>query len=309
MKGKFFFIALSFFILGNVLYPKDLLDARAASFIDGKTLVLYDAASGNLPDKSWMSFTDFPPGGASLTYAEGATVLDTTLAGNDTFAGWVSSGSTTSGFPILDRTTGFQLNFTMQVDRETHGSKNRAGFSIIILDQEARGIELAYWENEIWAQSDENTGELFRHGEGSAFATTNMTEYQLTFVGDTYTLTANSQPLLTGPIRDYSSFEGFPDPYQTPNFLFMGDDTTSSESRVRLRFVSVTGSEPVLPTTTNMAPTELPTPTASLTPLPSVVPLSSPTSEPSHRVVEFCPTGFFMMVVASVVMLKRNRRG
>ena len=46
-----------------------------ALFSDGKTLVLYDAASGDIPS-TLMSFTDFPPGLALPTFSEGATVVE-----------------------------------------------------------------------------------------------------------------------------------------------------------------------------------------------------------------------------------------
>ncbi len=212
-------------ILGGTLPTLSFNDARAASFAGQKTLVLYDAASGAIPSETLMDFTDFPPGAASLAYSDGGTVMDTSPSGMGTFAGWVSGQASTPGFPILDRTSGFQVNFTLQVERETHTNNNRAGFSLILLDQDAKGIELAFWENEIWAQNDDRTGGLFTHGEGVAFPTTGLTEYQVSIVGDTYTLTANSEQLLTGPVRDYSKFDGFPDPYETPNFLFWGDDT------------------------------------------------------------------------------------
>ncbi|MGZ9223661.1 MAG: choice-of-anchor Y domain-containing protein, partial [Anaerolineales bacterium] len=224
--------------------------ASATSAVGGKTLVLYDAAAGALPTAPLMNFTDFPPGAASPAYANGMTFLDTTTSGNSTYAGWISNVTTTPGFPTLDRTVGFQLDFALQIDSESHTNNNRAGFSIIVLSDDARGIELAFWENEIWAQNDQKTGGLFRHGEGTLFATTTgLINYQVIVVNDTYTLTANTEPILTGPQRDYSQFEGFPDPYETPNFLFLGDDTTSAQARIQLGFVSITGTERPTPTT------------------------------------------------------------
>src|SRR5215211_7472575 len=149
MQKKTLFASL-LFILASAFCAHPLKYAQAAPFADGKTLVLYDASSGHLPSSSMMTFTDFPPGSALLTYAEDESILDTTLSSADTFAGWVSNPTTSTGFPILDPTTGFQLNFTMQVESETHVNKNRAGFSVIVLDQNAKGIEISFWENEIW---------------------------------------------------------------------------------------------------------------------------------------------------------------
>lgn len=311
MNKKILFPSLLFIILASAFYSARSKGARAVSLAGDKTLILYDAASGQIPDTSLMHFTDFPPGSASLSYSDSVTILDTTKTSMDTFAGWVASQSTTPGFPLLDRTIGVQVNFTLQVESETHANNNRAGFSLIVLDQDAKGIELSFWENEIWAQSDENTGGLFRRGERISFATTSLTDYQLTIIGDTYTLTANLQPLLTGPVRDYSAFDGFPDPYQTPNFLFLGDDTTSSQSRVLLQFVSVMGTEPVIPTVANTSTsTSVPLPTPSFTPLPSATAVPSPTPTPTNPVSELCPPGwlFTAVIIITVAMRKKVRR-
>jgi hypothetical protein len=210
----------------------------------------------------------------------------------------------------MDRTTGIHVNFTLQVESEMHTSKNRSGFSVIILDQQANGIELSFWENEIWAQNDDHTGGLFTHGEEATFQTnTSLTDYQVTFTGETYTLTANSTPILSGPIRDYSKFDGFPDPYETPNFLFLGDDTTSSQARVRLRFVSITGAEPSMPTVASTTTTmNTPLPTASLTPLPNATVLPSPT--PPASGLDFCPSGWLLvfMMISSIIVAKNIKR-
>ena len=271
-----------------------------ALFSDGKTLVLYDAASGDIPNTLVMSFTDFPPGVALPTFSEGATVVDTTISGTDTYAGWVAGEVTTSGFPILDRTVGARVNFTLQVDSEAHTNNDRAGFSVIILDKAAKGIELSFWENEIWVKSDDGTGGIFKHGEGIAFATSALTDYQVLFMGDTYTLTANAEPLLAGPLRDYSAFAGFPDPYETPNFLFFGDNTTSAQARVRLRFVSVTGTEPVVPTSTGA----ISLPTASSTPQPQPSATPDPALPPSKPVFELCPSGWLVGVLVIARLTK-----
>jgi hypothetical protein len=310
MNKKIIFPGLcSFLTLGSAFHSLDLKGIGAAPYVGGKTLVLYDAAGGTIPSAPLMSFTDFPPGAALPTYSDGATVMDTTTSGQDSYAGWISNGATTSGFPILDRTAGFQINFTLQIENESHRNNNRAGFSLIVLSDDARGIELAFWENEIWVQSDHSTGGLFKHGEGIVFSTTTgLIDYRLIIIDDTYPLTANVQPVLTGPVRDYSTFDGFPDPYETPNFLFLGDNTTSAQTGVRLRFVSVTGTEPVTPIVRNtITSTSSPLPTASSTPLPSVTPV--PSSIPARRVFEFCPSGWllFAALITNAMMLKITR--
>lgn len=310
MNKNIIFPALAFcLILGSSLSSVNLKGANAASLVDGKTLVLYDAASGTIPGAPLMNFTDFPLGAAAPAFVDGRTVVDTTTAGRDTYAGWVATESSTPGFPLLDRAAGFQVSFTIQLESESHRNDNRAGFSIIVLSEDTRGIELGFWQNQIWAQSDESTGGLFRHGEGIAYATsTGLTEYQLTILDDTYTLTANSQPILTGPLRDYSPFDGFPDPYETPNFLFLGDNTTSAQARIHLSLVSITGTEPPIPTPTGTgisisSPTPLPTETPA--PTPGVTLVSPPT--PANKVLEFCPSGGLLVVMILAMLMKSGR--
>ena len=135
---------------------------------------------------------------------------------------------------------------------------------------------------------------------------TGLIDYQLTIIDDAYTLIANTQSILTGPLRDYSDFDGFPDPYQTPNFLFLGDDTTSAQARVRLGYLAITGEEPVLPTAANTS-TSSPSLTAPFTPLPSNTPVPSPI--PTRKVPEVCPSGgFFLVVMSTSTMLIKFKR-
>lgn len=306
MNPKRILCALASLIVGTVLALPAIAHAGEA-MLDSKTLVLYDAASGTIPDTSLLSFTDFPPGTASPAYIDGVTVLDTTTAGSDTYAGWVASAATTPGFPLLDLTTGLQVNFHLQIESESHANSNRAGFNVIVLSQEAKGIEIAFWRDQIWVQSDELTGGLFRHGEGVAFATTAaMTEYQVSITGDTYTLAADGAAILTGPVRDYSAFDGFPDPYETPNFLFLGDNTTSAQARARLGFVSVTGTEIQTPTTIpTITYTSSPMPQSSSTPIPSATPV--PPATPPPPAPALCPSGWILISLALPAAWMRNK--
>jgi hypothetical protein len=124
--------------------------------------------------------------------------------------------------PVLDRSAGYSVSFDLRLLSETHASNDRAGLSIIVLGHDLQGIELGFWTNEIWAQS----GPTFTHAEGAAFNTTaKITTYDLNISGSTYTLLADSVPVLTNTLRDYSAF-GFP--YTTSNWIFLGDDTSSA---------------------------------------------------------------------------------
>lgn len=293
MNGKFGLLAICFLLIfGVALFSLNLKQASAAQTVGGKTLVLYDAASGTIPAAQTMNFLGFPSDAAVPKYENGTTMLDTTTAGTSTYAGWVSSGATTTGFPILNRAEGFQVDFTLQMENESHENNDRAGFSIIILSDDAKGIELAFWEDEIWAQHDDTTGELFRHGEGTTFSnTTGQINYRVIILGDGYTLTADGSTILSGPLRDYTRFEGFPDPYQTPNFLFLGDDTTSAQAGIRLSYVSVTGKEYQAPATS---------PSASSSPTPSVNP--TPALSPTAETKDFqpCAGGLLLLAVMAI---------
>ena len=308
MNKKIGFSIICFLMLfGTAQFSLNLKRVSAIQASEEKILVLYDANSGTIPDPKTMSFFDFPPGNIAQTFDNGSTTLDTTTSSNSTYAGWISNATNTLGFPSLDRAAGFHLDFALQMDNESHTSNNRAGFSIIILSEDARGIELAFWQNEIWAQNDDPTGGLFTHGEGAAFPTTSgAINYQLSIINDTYTLTANDAPILNGPLRDYSKFEGFPDPYQSPNFIFLGDDTTSAQARVRLRYVSVTGTEPATPVSSPSAsnsptppsssatsPPRSPTPPVNIT--PTLLISTAPTN-----VFEPCLSGGLLLVVMAI---------
>jgi len=118
---------------------------------------------------------------------------------------------------------------------ESHANANRAGFSIILLADDKRGIELAFWTNTIFAQAD---SPLFTHAEETNYPTmAAFVEFALTFHATNYVLSADGAPILAGPVRDYTAFSGFPNPYSTANFIFFGDDTTSAGGAVNLKKV------------------------------------------------------------------------
>lgn len=187
--------------------------------------VLFDGALGLPATQGWSFFAT----GGSQTLVSGAAQLD--LSAANSFQGGYSLTSPTT----LNHTNGFTLAFTAQMLAETHANNNRAGFSVILLSDDKRGLELAFWTNTIFAQSD---SPLFTHAEDVAFNTTNgFVNYALTLRATNYVLQANGVVILTGPIRDYTAFSGFPNPYSSPNFIFIGDDTTSAGGAVALKKV------------------------------------------------------------------------
>ena len=76
-------------------------------------------------------------------------MLDTTTSGNSTYAGWMSNATNTLGFPSLDRAAGFHLDFTIQVENEFTPTTIAPASVLLFLSEDVRGIELAFWQNEI----------------------------------------------------------------------------------------------------------------------------------------------------------------
>ena len=200
---------------------------------------LYNETLGNFPgDQGWFLYLTNSPPNASQTYVPTQGTQLVTI--NGARAGYFNTDPFTSTlinplFPTLNRTTGFSISLDLLVSSETHSSPDRAGFSIIALASDHRGIELGFWNNEIWAQND-TLPIPFTHGEGAAFDTTMRTSYQLDILGNSYDLLANGSSILTGSLRDYSSFGV---PYSFNNFLFLGDDTSSADADITLGRVTL----------------------------------------------------------------------
>jgi len=206
-----------------------------------QTTVLYDGAHGGTPDTQGMTYqTDSLA--ATQTFSNGATIFDTT-AQQGIHAGYAIGSQIAA--PTLDRTSGYTLTFTLRVLSEAHANANRAGWSVIALSSDKQGIELGFWADHVWAQNDgaaePPAGTLFTHGEDKAFTTTSgLISYTLAVRAATYTLAADDTTILSGPLRDYTPFVGPIDPYEIPNFVFLGDDTGSARASVELAAVAVT---------------------------------------------------------------------
>ena len=207
----------------------------------GTNAVLYDGALGGTPDSQQFTYIDASFGAAGNTASGGVTTLDTTSA-NGISAGYFRNYPADSGWPTLSRATGYTIKFSAQLVSESHANNNRAGFSVIALSSDLQGIEIGFWEDEIWAQHDDTTGSLFTHAEGvipTSSITNTLVPYELTILGDRYSLSISHTEVLTGPLRDYTAFAGFPDVYESPNFIFLGDNTTSAQAEVQISTVSV----------------------------------------------------------------------
>lgn len=135
----------------------------------------------------------------------------------------------------LDRSgNGYALSFRLKINSESHVSDSRAGFSIIAMSAQAPGetqpygVELGFWTDKIWALNQQAV-----RTETVSINTTVTQDYLLYIQGNRYSLytKGSGTPILQGPLRQYTSYTpppGFPNPYQTPNLIFMGDDTTSA---------------------------------------------------------------------------------
>ncbi len=217
------------------------------------TTVLYDGASGKLPSNAvwgWM-LANFGGGAITAPGTTGAVTLNSTASNS------IRLGYSRVAPVALDRTAGYTLRFDLLVVSENHsasdkngdGLGDRAGISVIVVGNDGLGIELSFWGGEIWPQSQTP---LFRHVATAerAFFNTKLpgtgaagtVRYQLSVSGSVYALYANGSatPILTGPLRSYAAFSGFPDPYEIPNFLWIGDNTSSARGKFKLARVELT---------------------------------------------------------------------
>jgi hypothetical protein len=202
-----------------------LLSLFFCALLHGQAQTLFDAALGTLPEEQGWSY--LAVGNVIEMLTNDAALLDSSGA-TSTHAGW---GEVVAA--PLNRTNAFTLLLSLQLRSETHNNTNRAGFSLIVLGDDKRGIELGFWTNEVFAQAD---SPLFTHAEDASLATTNaFAEYALTIRSTNYLLQAGGLPLLSGPVRDYTAFDGIPDPYQTADLIFFGDDTGSAAAAVEVR--------------------------------------------------------------------------
>jgi len=213
---------IGMFALAGVLTC--LSSAQSASAV-----VLFDGSLGTSPSIQGLSYAAFPSGSYE-------TVNPTNTQVDTSSNNAIQAGYSTTSVP-LNRAVGFDVRVDVQIVAQSTGftNANRSGFSLIALDGQARGIEIAFTEASIFAQ---NSSPLFVAAETVARDNTAMSRFDLQVRGETWTLLADNTSVLTGPVRDYSAFAGFPDVYETPNFLFIGDNTTSARGAWRVAYLS-----------------------------------------------------------------------
>ncbi|NOK57701.1 MAG: Ca2+-binding protein, RTX toxin-related [Chloroflexi bacterium AL-W] len=267
-------IVLLAFLL--ILVPMVGLQARMAT-LASTPIVLYDGTLGP-PDEQGFQLRTISPNPAQASEQnyfaeENATLLDST-ANRSNLAGYFARAELV---PVLDRELGYTLRFQAQVLAEKHdgsdfnndGLDDRAGFNVIALSSDTRGVELGFWTDRVWAQEGGDDNNLFTQAEGAEFDTSSsLIMYELVISENTYILSSGDITILTGPLRDYTAFDGPIDPYETPNFIFLGDDSTSASAQIKLASVEVVAEEEMPP----------------VTPMPSVTPVP-----PSDEFETFLP--------------------
>jgi len=200
--------------------------------------VLYDADAATLPTGQGWSFLAIPALAQETRVAGGAQLDTWALDG-------ISAGWSRLSPVMLDRERGFLLSLELELLDEAHVSPNRAGFSLVVLGSDRKGIEIGFWTNRVWAQSD---FPMFTQAEGAEVAVAGgRRRIGLTMTGDDYTAWIDDAVVLRGPVRDYTPFVGPIDPYETPNFIFVGDNTGSARARVRLHRVQLSLAPEALP--------------------------------------------------------------
>jgi len=235
-----------------------------------QTTFLYNGSGTQTPQsQGWLAFADnavLGDGTPAVSSSGGTTTLDTTTgnipSGSSNieagYSNYTALGSLVNpAFPSLNPATGFSVSFAVQLNSETHGADdNRAGFDVIVLGSDKKGVELGFWTNDIWAQQlnsnvftrDPSEDYNVLNPSGPSLSTTSMTDYTLSILSGTYSLYADvpaATPtlVLTSSTHDYSSYTGA-GPYSLTNYVFIGDDTTDAEASETFSYLSVTVPEP-----------------------------------------------------------------
>jgi hypothetical protein len=153
--------------------------------------------------------------------------------------GVIYFGNALVGAPVLDTAAGFDLSFNLKVVSEAHTSNNRAGYSVVVVGADpTHAVELSFWSGNVWVP-DYVAGDpdRFVHGQDAAFDTMGaFRTYLLSVRNQQYTFSSGGVTLLSGALHDYTAGGA---PYNQPNFLFFGDDSSRGTSATELASVSL----------------------------------------------------------------------
>ena len=229
------------------------LSVTVCSTARAEVVTLFDDGLGTLPGQQpWVGYFGLNGVASETTNAQGVRLQTDNAASagysnHSPFSNPLAPQILNPSFPSLDSINGFSISFQLQVLSESHSNNDRAGFSVIALGNDGRGIELGFWEDRVFAQTDVPE---FTHGEEGLFDTTaDESDYLLTVQPSGYTLSADTQTILSGALRDYSSFNGTPlgVPYTLSDYLFVGDNTSSAAADVSIGSVVLNSSLTAIP--------------------------------------------------------------
>ncbi len=204
----------------------------------GEPVVLYDGEQRSLPEKQGWIYHLTPPlrnqARQLVNTADRAVNLNTSRNIADR-AGYFIRFPQRDTHPqapeTFDRQHCYRVGFALKLLSEHHTAAHQAGFSLIALSHDLAGIELGFRTDEIFAQS----ADLARAEENRELPfriNTEYTDFALEIKEDAYTLSANGQEILAGPLRDYSNAG---EPYTIPNLLFIGDNSETAAASANLR--------------------------------------------------------------------------
>ncbi|MGK7890477.1 MAG: PPC domain-containing protein [Leptolyngbyaceae cyanobacterium] len=148
---------------------------------------------------------------------------------------------------VLDATVGYVVSFAVSVDDDPKNILT-PGFTVLAVSSDGRSaIELAFTSTTILAHSPTFTPE--ERVIPTTFEMESMNRYDLYIVerpeGITYELSANGEPILSGPTRNYIFDPMSVTPpvsfnkYETPNFLFFGTKGNQTNATFTLGEASV----------------------------------------------------------------------
>jgi len=175
-------------------------------------------------------------------------------------------------FPVLNPTEGYTVSFNLALDSEQSSDPNQAGLTLLVVsDKEAGEIEFGFTETQIFAKNAD-----FIPGESVNFNTQSATDYELAVKDQSYTLLANGQPILSGPLRNYGV--GETNTYSYPNWFFLGDNTDQASSMFSLGSLSIEVAD-------GLTESLLPTRGTVLTSSPSPFPLERRVGTEGHDLI------------------------
>ncbi|MBM4093327.1 MAG: PEP-CTERM sorting domain-containing protein [Planctomycetes bacterium] len=233
-------------VLCGILAVENRVDA---DFIE---TTLYDGTlQAVTPDNYSPKWLAFGGVGGSQSYDSGTqstrlVTSDQDQAGYSNYS--MFTGPVNSSFPKLDRTKGYSIGFTLQITSESHTRTERAGFSVIAISSDVASgvkssIEIGFQDGRLFSQND---NPLFGNpvaDENLGFdpVGTGFIDYVLSVRGSNYSLSVGDTVVLAGSLRDYTAADLPPllDPYEKPNFIYFGDNTTSASADINLRKVTV----------------------------------------------------------------------